>query len=89
VSSDLHWYSQAEAAADLGMSENGLGLARQRREVDGLYMNVGRRVLWSRTAIRLHALGIDSPEALGRFVAAAGIKDLANLLRWLNNDETP
>jgi hypothetical protein len=46
-------------------------------------MTIGRRVLWSRPAVRLRALGIDSPEALGRFVKAAGIKDLAGLMRWL------
>jgi hypothetical protein len=81
------FYSEHEAADDLDMSETGLGLARSRGECTGMYMYVGRRVLWSRAAVRLRALGLDSPEALGRFVKAAGIKDLDGLIRWLGSTQ--
>jgi hypothetical protein len=81
------FYSQAEAAADLGMSANGLGLARQRREVDGLYTTIGRRVLWSRPAIRLCALGITTPEQIGQLCRGLGIRDLPGLLRWLGDGD--
>jgi hypothetical protein len=81
------YYSQAEAAADLGMSENGLGLARQRREVDGLYTTIGRRVLWSRPGIRLRALGLSDPAALGRFCKALGINNMSDLLSFLVPDD--
>ena len=80
------FYSQAEAAADLGMSEGGLGLARQRREVDGLHTTIGRRVLWSRPAIRLRALGVTTPEQIGQLCRGLGIRDLAGLLAWLAGD---
>jgi hypothetical protein len=77
------FYSQAEAADDLGMSEGGLSLARQRREVDGLYTTIGRRVLWSRPAIQLRALGLSDPSALGRFCKALGVCSMADLLDFL------
>jgi hypothetical protein len=65
------------------MSPGGLGLARERREVDGLYTVVGRRVLWSRPAIRLRALGITSPEQIGQLCRGLGIRQLAGLLAFL------
>ncbi len=79
--------SQAEAATKLGMSAGGLALARQRGEVEGLYVTVGRRVLWSRPAIRLRALGITTPEQIGQVCRGLGIRDLAGLLRWLSADD--
>jgi hypothetical protein len=69
------------------MSPGGLGLARERREVDGLYTVVGRRVLWSRPAIRLRALGITTPEQIGQLCRGLGIRELAGLLRWLSADD--
>jgi hypothetical protein len=78
------FYSQAEAAVDLDMSPGGLGLARQRREVEGLYTTIGRRVLWSRPAIRLCSLGITTPEQIGQLCSGLGIRDLAGLLDFLS-----
>lgn len=78
--------SAGEAATTLGLSEGGLALARQRREVDGLYVAVGRRVLWSRPAIRLRALGITTPEQIGRLCRGLGVGDLEGLLEFLGGE---
>ena len=77
------FYSEAEAARDWNMSPGGLSLARSRGEIGDAYETCGRRVLWSRLTPRLHALGIRSPEDLGRFCKGAGIRDLAGLLEFL------
>lgn len=77
------FYDEDRAAPDWGLSRNGLALARQRGELEGTYEVIGRRVLYSRLAPRLHALGIRDPESLGRFIRGAGIKDIAGLVSFL------
>jgi hypothetical protein len=71
------------------MSPNGLALARSRDELKDAYEIVGRRVLYSRLAPRLHALGLRTPEDLGRFVKAAGVRTLDSLLEFLSADAEP
>jgi hypothetical protein len=70
---------EAEAARLLGLSVNGLRLARQRGEVEQLYMTVGRRVLFCLPAIQLRALGLDAA-TLAQQVSA---RDLGSLIDWL------
>lgn len=77
------FYDEEQAAPDWGLSPSGLALARQRGELPGTYEVVGRRVLYSRLAPSLHALGIRDPESLGHFVRGAGIRDLAGLVSFL------
>jgi hypothetical protein len=81
------FYGETEAAADWDMSPGGLALARSRGELTGVYETVGRRVLYSRLAPRLHALGLRTPEDLGRFCQGAGIRDLAGLIEFLGAGE--
>ena len=76
--------NEAEAAELWGLSPNHLANSRSRGELVDAYELVGRRVLWSRLTPRLHALGIRSPEDLGRFCKGAGIRDLAGLLAFLD-----
>lgn len=75
---------EAEAAGILGITDGGLGNMRREGRCPALYVKFGSSVRWSRPAVHLAAIGLGSPEALGRFVAAAGIKDLDSLLRWLD-----
>jgi hypothetical protein len=77
---------EAEAARLLGLSVNGLRLARQRGEVDGFYVTIGRRVMFCGPALRLRALGIASPAEIGALARGAGIHDLAGLLAFLGGD---
>lgn len=77
---------EAAAARLLGMSQGGLRLARQRGEVDGLHISLGRRVMFCEPALRLRALGIATPEQIGAFARGAGIGDLAGLLAFLGDD---
>jgi hypothetical protein len=65
------------------MSPGGLALARSRGEVDSLFETVGRRVIYSRAAVRLHALGLRTPADLGAFCRGCGISDLAGLIEFL------
>ena len=81
------FYSEPEAARDLNMSPGGLSLARSRGEVDSLFETIGRRVIYSRATVRLHALGLRTPADLGEFCKGAGIRDLAGLLAWLGVDD--
>jgi hypothetical protein len=81
------FYGEAEAAADLGLSPGGLALARSRGEVDSLFETIGRRVIYSRAIVLMRALGLRTPEDLGRFCKGAGIRDLAGLLAFLGADE--
>ena len=83
------FYGEPEAARDWNMSPGGLSLARSRGELEGAYEIVGRRVLYSRIAPRLHALGLRTPEDLGRFVEAAGVRNLNSLLEFLGADAGP
>lgn len=80
------FYSEDEAAADWGMSASGMQLARSRGELSGIFEQVGRRVLYSRLAPRLHALGLRTPADLGAFCKGAGIRDLAGLVAFLGSD---
>jgi hypothetical protein len=77
------FYDEPQAAVDWSLSVNGLAGARQRGELEGAYKLVGRRVLYSRIAPRLAALGLSDPAALGAFCRGAGISDLAGLMRWI------
>lgn len=81
------FYSEPEAARDLNMSPGGLALARSRGEVDSLFETIGRRVIYSRAMVRLHACGLRTPADLGAFCKGAGILDIAALLAWLGTDE--
>lgn len=78
--------TEAEAAQLWSLSEGGISLARARGEMDGTFEQVGRRVLYSTLAPRLHALGLRTPADLGAFCKGAGIRDLAGLLRFLSGD---
>jgi len=78
------FYPEAEAALDWGVSPGGLALARSRGELEGAFVTVGRRVLYSRVAPRLGALGLRDPDALGRFCAGAGICDFEGLMYFLD-----
>ncbi len=84
--------SREEAAAELDLSVNGLGLAMQRGECAGLFDRYGRSVRFYRPALQLRALGLRTPGEVGEFCRALGIRDLSGLLRWLGTDdegETP
>jgi hypothetical protein len=77
------FYSEDEAAVDWHMSTGGLAAARSRKELEGAFVTVGRRVLYSRIRPRIVALGLSDPADLGRFCAGAGISDLVGLLDFL------
>jgi hypothetical protein len=84
--------SREEAATELDLSLNGLGLAMQRGECAGLFDRYGRSVRFYRPALQLRALGLRTPNEVGEFCRALGIRDLPGLLRWLGSDdesETP
>ncbi len=83
VDGQLFFDSEEQAAAAWGVSPNGLALARQRGELEGAYVAVGRRVLYSRLAPVLRALGITGPEQLGAFANGIGITDVAGLIQFL------
>ena len=78
--------SREDAAAILGVSLGGLSLSMARGELDGLFVRVGRSVRFCLPALTLRAAGIGDAAALGAFASAAGIRDLAGLLTFLNGD---
>ena len=79
--------SREEAAAELGLSVNGLGLAMQRGECDGMFDRYGRCVRFYRPVLQLRALGLRTPSEFGEFCRGLGLRDLPSLLRWLGNDD--
>ena len=83
------FYDEQAAAVDWGLSRGGLALARQRGELAGAFRLCGRRVLYSRLAPRLAALGLSDPAALGAFVRGAGVSDLAGLVAFLEGNRNP
>lgn len=80
------FYGEDEAAADWNMSPGGLRQARQRGELEGAYVVCGRRVLYSRLAPRLAALGLNEPARLAAFCRELGIGSLDKLLSFLGMD---
>ena len=77
--------NEDEAAQLWGLSANGLALARARGEFKGAYKVAGRRILYSRLAPALSALGLRTPADLGAFVASAGW-NIDDLMRFLGVD---
>ena len=75
--------SREEAASELKLSVNGLGLAMQRGECDGLFDRYGRSVRFYRPALQLRSLGLRTPQQIGQLCRGLGIRDLSGLLRWL------
>ena len=78
--------NEDEAAQLWGLSPNHLANSRARGEFKGAYKVAGRRILWSRLAPSLAALGLKDPQDLGAFCRGAGISDLAGLLKFLGAD---
>ena len=68
------------------MSPGGLALARARREVEDMYVAVGRRILYWRIRHASSPSGSALPQDLGAFCRGAGISDLAGLLKFLGAD---
>lgn len=71
------------AAAILGISVGGLDLGMQRGEFEGLYTRVGRSVRFHRPALIFRAAGLADPEALARFVVAANLATIDDLMTFL------
>ena len=78
-----------DAAPAWGLSPGGLTLAKQRGELPRAYVQIGRSVKFSKVAPALAALGLSEPEALGRFIAAAGIRTLAELMEFMSTEAQP
>jgi hypothetical protein len=78
-----------EAAHELGLSLGGLTLAMERGELDGCFRRFGRRVRFSRPALRLAALGLADPAALARFCKELGVRDLPSLLAFISGMPEP
>jgi hypothetical protein len=85
----LFFDNEAQAGPTWNMSPNALGEARRRHDpaLDGAFVTIGSRVLYSRLVPRLRALGIKTPAELGAFCAGAGIRDLAGLVKFFGLDE--
>ncbi len=71
------------------MSLGGLGLAMERGECEGLYIRLGRRILFCLPAIQLRALGVTDTESLGRLARELGVRDLSSLLKFLSGSAEP